>query len=270
MEILKCNADFDKVYYVEINGTLRECKLIRTEAGNASNCYTPLYILDVAGTGIMRLEFPRQSRFDTWYRSSTTPSILYESVEDFRKRKPITDNYGSTSNAYNHKFIEPLFPYHSHCNCGGTTYTWKWDGCKAVCYSVQVSRLFWSWDRQGFHCCLNNEKDCYRSQKECERANANKINVVRFKKEDSEQSGDIMDTSNNHAPELVKRINKAWNDQSSRANFVNIVNCLAKRDIDEFMNSEFYAKNDKARCEDYCRNVADDVDLEVILKYCGR
>lgn len=28
MEILKCNADYNKIYYVDINGGLRQCKLI--------------------------------------------------------------------------------------------------------------------------------------------------------------------------------------------------------------------------------------------------
>lgn len=30
--ILKCNAEFERIYYVKFNNTLRECKLIRTRA----------------------------------------------------------------------------------------------------------------------------------------------------------------------------------------------------------------------------------------------
>lgn len=182
MEILKCNADFDKVYYVEYRGELRQCKLIRTESGNASNRYTPCYVLNVAGLGEMRFASPRQGGFDSWYHKSTIPSILYESVDAYRMGKPIEDNYGSTSNAYNSRFIEPLFLHHTPCNCGGSTYTWKWDGCKAICYKVQdMYRIPWSWDRDGFHCFLNDDNyysDCFRSQKECEEAN--KIKVVEF------------------------------------------------------------------------------------------
>lgn len=182
MEILKCNADFDKVYYVEYRGELRQCKLIRTESGNSYNRYTPLYVLNVAGLGEMRFEALRQSHFDKWYHTSKIPSILYESVDAYRLRRPIEDNFGSTSNAYNTRFIEPLFRYHSPCNCGGSTYTWKWDGCKAVCYTINdVFRISWTWDRDGFHCCLNDKEyasNCFRSKEECTKAN--KIQVVTF------------------------------------------------------------------------------------------
>jgi hypothetical protein len=181
MEILKCNAEFDKVYYVEYRGGLRQCKFIRTESGNSHNRYIPCYVLDVAGLGEMRFEFPRQNLFDSWYRTSTAPSILYESVESYRMRKPIIDNYGSTGNAYNCRFIEPLFRHHSTCNCGGYTYTWKWDGCKAVCYTIEnMSKIPWTWDKDGFHCTLNDERNsgCFRSEKEC--IAANKIQVVTF------------------------------------------------------------------------------------------
>lgn len=182
MDILKCNADFDKVYYVEYRGELRQCKLIRTESGNASNSYTPCYVLNVAGLGEMHFLCLDRRYFDYWYRTSKMPSILYESVDAYRMGKPIEDNYGSTSNAYNTRFIEPLFRHHSPCNCGGSTYTWKWDGCKAVCYEVKkMSEIPWTWDKEGFHCYLNDDEyysDCFRSEKECR--DANKIKVVKF------------------------------------------------------------------------------------------
>lgn len=182
MAILKCNADFDKVYYVEYRGELRQCKLIRTESGNASNRYTPCYVLNVAGLGEMHFLCLACRYFVSWYRTSKMPSILYESVDAYRMGKPIEDNYGSTSNAYNTSFIKPLFHHHSPCNCGGSTYTWKWDGCKAVCYEVkEMSEIPWTWDKEGFHCYLNDDEyysDCFRSEKECR--DANKIKVVKF------------------------------------------------------------------------------------------
>lgn len=182
MEILKCNADFDKVYYVEYNNKLCQCKLIKTESGGYANRYTPVYVLNVAGVGEVRFLFPRHNRFDSWYHTSKTPSILYESIEDYRKGKPIEDNYGGTDNAYNSKFIEPLFKHHSTCNCGGSTYTWKWDGCKAVCYEVRDTfKIPWTWDKEGFHCILNDDEyysDCFRSKEEC--SDANMIKTVTF------------------------------------------------------------------------------------------
>lgn len=178
MTILKCNADYDKVYFVEYNGTLRECKLIRTEGGLARG----VYVLNVAGVGETHFDCLSR-RFNQWYMSGKLPSILYASVEDYKKGNPIMDEYGSTSNAYNFSFLDPLLKYHDPCNCGGYTYTWRWNGVKAVCHSVDVSRTAWTWDENGFHCSLNDEnawKDCYKSKEACERANT--ISVVGFDK----------------------------------------------------------------------------------------
>ena len=78
-----------------------------------------------------------------------------------------------------------------------------------------------------------------------------------------------MDETNNHDPQLVECINKAWNDEAKRKDFITIVDCLAKRDIDEFINPEFYAmRDDKERCCEYRQNIADDKDLDTILCYC--
>lgn len=174
MEILKCNADFDKVYYVEINGCLYQCKLIRTE----SSPIVPIYMLNVAQLGEIGIKVQRQMYFDKWYRSSEIPSILYESIEDYENGKPIIDNYGSTSNCFNTPFVKDLFKYCSVCNCGGSTYTWKWDGCKAIENIVSMKDVTWTWDVNGFHCSLNNLIDCYRTKEEC--INNNKILVVNF------------------------------------------------------------------------------------------
>ena len=174
MEILKCNADFGKIYYVEVQGTLHQCKLIRTEFGKRY----PYYVLDIAGIGVAKIECDRFGHFNKWYHTSTIPSILYASIDDYCNHKPIMDNYGSTGNCYNSKFIEPLFKHHAVCQCGGSVATWKWDGCKAVKYFVGVSNIGWTWDEDGFHCILNESTGCYRSKSECER-NSN-ILVVTF------------------------------------------------------------------------------------------
>lgn len=174
MEILKCNADFSKIYYVEINGSLHQCKLLRTE----SSANIPLYVLNVAKIGAVYIEARRSECFDKWYRSSEIPSILYNSVEDYRNNKPIIDNYGSTGNCYNGAFIEPLFKTCSSCNCGGSVYTWKWDGCKAVKHIVNTSGVTWYWDADGFHCNLNDMQGCYRMKEEC--IKNNELMVVNF------------------------------------------------------------------------------------------
>lgn len=174
MEILKCNADYNKIYYVNINGGLRQCKLIKTE----STPNAPAYVLNVAQMGVVRIRVDRFRLFDKWYHSSKIPSILYESVEDYRNNKPIIDNYGSTSNCYNSGFIEPLFKSCSTCNCGGSVYTWKWDGCKATQYIVNTNNICWYWDINGFHCGLNEMSDCYRTEKDC--VDNNKVEVITF------------------------------------------------------------------------------------------
>lgn len=174
MEILKCNADYSKVYYVELNGSLHQCKMIRTE----SYKHSPCYVLDVASVGEMRIQVDRFRHFNKWYYSSKIPSILYESVEDYRNGKPITDEYGSTGNCYNGVFIAPLFKTCSTCNCGGSVYTWKWDGCKAVKHIFNTSEVTWHWDADGFHCNLNDMQDCYRTGEEC--IKNNEVMVVKF------------------------------------------------------------------------------------------
>lgn len=174
MEILKCNADFNKVYYVKFNGSLHQCKFIRTMGG----AHIPLYVLDVAKVGVVNIEARRSECFDKWYRSSEIPSVLYNSVEDYRNNKTIMDNYGSTGNCYNSSFIVPLFKRCSTCNCGGSVYTWKWDGCKAVKHIVNPSKVTWYYDADGFHCGLNELEDCYKTQHDCEVNN--KISVVTF------------------------------------------------------------------------------------------
>lgn len=174
MEILKCNADYNKVNYVEYEGQLYQCKLIRTESASD----TPVYVLNIAQKGIVKIPANRNLHFNEWYRGSKIPSILYASIEDYQNGTPITDEYGSMSNCYNSKFIEPLFKTCQTCNCGGGVYLWKWNGSKAVEHIVNMQNAVWYWDNEGFHCNLNDMIGCYRTKEECEKNNT--ISVVTF------------------------------------------------------------------------------------------
>ncbi len=175
MEILKCNADCNKVYYVVYENALRQCKFIKT-IGNGNSI--PMYVLNIANIGIISIQALRQTEFKSWYHSSKIPSILYESVEDFQNKKPIIDDYGCTSNCNNSKFIKPLFKRHQPCNCGGSTYTWKWNGYKAVKCIVSLHNVEWSWDNNGFQCSLNEKNDRYKSEEDC--IKNNQIQIVTF------------------------------------------------------------------------------------------
>jgi hypothetical protein len=90
---------------------------------------------------------------------------------------------------------------------------------------------------------------------------------------------DIMET-NGHDPELVKKINAAWN--SRRMTFYPIMNALFDRDLDEIMDSEAFDFSEhidrdeafielQSRWEGYAyiylTNIADDSDLECILNF---
>lgn len=74
---------------------------------------------------------------------------------------------------------------------------------------------------------------------------------------------DLMDTSNNHTPELVERINKAFEEKPDT--MLEIVRFLAKRDNEETILAKQYSRD---ACHDYCQYVADDEDLVTILSYC--
>ena len=93
---------------------------------------------------------------------------------------------------------------------------------------------------------------------------------------------EIMDTTNGHDPELVKKINIAWNERRER--FFPIMCALYKRDNDEILASDAFADWDKVSKDydtlyeymeanwdieayNYLRHMADDTDLECILNY---
>ena len=93
---------------------------------------------------------------------------------------------------------------------------------------------------------------------------------------------DIMDTTNNHDPKLVAKINIAWNEK--REQFFPILCALYKRDIKEIMDSDaftfpwehkhtaddvylYLAESWDIEAYNYLQHIADDTDLECILNY---
>lgn len=95
-------------------------------------------------------------------------------------------------------------------------------------------------------------------------------------------SEDVMDTTNNHNPELVGKINRAWIER--RADFFPILCALYKRDENEIRDSdafvlskdtmeeygsiyEYMAKHWDIEAENYLMHIADDTDLKTILNF---
>lgn len=93
---------------------------------------------------------------------------------------------------------------------------------------------------------------------------------------------EVMDTTNNHDTELVKKINDAWN--TKREKFAPILIALYKRDIDEIVASDAFADWGRVRTNygtpyeymeenwdieapNYLQHIADDGDLKVILDF---
>ena len=99
---------------------------------------------------------------------------------------------------------------------------------------------------------------------------ANKIKIL-----DGEE---IMDTTNGHNPELVVKINQAWNEK--REQFCPILRALYARDIKEIMDSDAWNWTDDAEsvketlhdewdfhAYNYLMHIADDWDLKAILYF---
>ena len=93
---------------------------------------------------------------------------------------------------------------------------------------------------------------------------------------------DVMDTTNSHNPELVAKINIAWN--TKRNQFYSILCALYERDIKEIMDNDAFKCPDLAECcqntalnkmkaewdfyaPNYLQHIADDADLECILNF---
>lgn len=90
---------------------------------------------------------------------------------------------------------------------------------------------------------------------------------------------DIIDTTNNHDPELVAKINIAWNEK--RGMFFPIMCALYKRDTQEILDSDaftfpkydiedaylYLSANWDIEAYNYLQHIADDTDLKCILNY---
>lgn len=89
---------------------------------------------------------------------------------------------------------------------------------------------------------------------------------------------EIMDTTQNHDPELVRKINQAWNEK--REQFCPILRALYARDIKEIMDSDAWNWTDDEEsvketlhdewdfhADNYLMHIADDLDLKAILTF---
>lgn len=89
---------------------------------------------------------------------------------------------------------------------------------------------------------------------------------------------EIMDTTNGHNPELVYKINQAWNEK--REQFCPILRALYARDITEIMESDAWNWTDDVEsvketlhdewdfhADNYLMHIADDLDLRAILAF---
>lgn len=175
IDILKCSADFDKVYYIEFEGAIRQCKLLATE-GTGKQAY---YVLDIAGIGTRKV-MPKKGHGSNWWYTSTIESILAESPEHISKRLYIKDQYGSTCNAFNSSFMEPFFPNYNVCGDGGGIYFWKWNGIRPELFKV-TGDISWRMDRKGFHCILNDQTEGrFSRKKKCEEAYQKEMIIIKF------------------------------------------------------------------------------------------
>lgn len=88
----------------------------------------------------------------------------------------------------------------------------------------------------------------------------------------------IMDTSQNHDHELVRKINRAWNEK--REEFCPILRALYERDIKEIMDSDAWNWTDDEEsvketlhddwdihADNYLMHIADNLDLQTILTF---
>ena len=89
---------------------------------------------------------------------------------------------------------------------------------------------------------------------------------------------EIMDTTQNHDAELVRKINQAWNEK--REQFCPILRALYDRDIKEIMDSDAWDWTDNVEsvketlhdewdfhADNYLMHIADDLDLKAILAF---
>lgn len=109
---------------------------------------------------------------------------------------------------------------------------------------------------------------------------ANKKSVVEFEEPTVNEHTDIMDTTNGHNADLVRRINVAWNNKKEK--FSPILIALYERDLHEIFNSDSFQfdewtdecvayrdlENDwDIHAGNYLQHIANDGDLESILHF---
>lgn len=175
INILKCSADYNKIYYIEYEGAIRQCRLLATE-GTDRQAY---YVLEIAGIGIRKIE-PKDKDTQSWWYSSTIESVLAKSPKHLSNKKYLKDKYGSTNNSYNSPFVSPLLPNYSVCDCEAGIHYWKWNGIRPELNSVEGS-VNWRIDSKGFHCSLNDHpEERYSTKIRCEDAHKNDYKIIKF------------------------------------------------------------------------------------------
>lgn len=195
MEILKVNYEIGKKCFTRFNNAFHECIFLGTESvENGKGSWVACYVLNIAGVGVTYVAFDRFGQFDDWYRGTNCKTTLYRTLEDCQyKRNAITAQYGSTDNCYNKSFMQPFFDFCSVCCCGGTLYTYVWNGTDAVVAIGYFSTGKWKIDENGFECnatlraleqrdnwrcSFPNGTKCYGTKAEC--LADNKPKVVTF------------------------------------------------------------------------------------------
>lgn len=131
-------------------------------------------------------------------------------------------------------------------------------------------------DRDGAHIEPLTAKGYFKTREECART-IPKAQVVDFDDEDPEPEG-IMDETNGHDPDLVKRINEAWDMHQCWWEFTLIVGALMHRDGSQILDCldkevATYADDEKMVAElgpEYLQHIADNQDLKQILDFIGR
>lgn len=119
------------------------------------------------------------------------------------------------------------------------------------------------------------DKVAYLTREEC--LAANRKEVVDFEEEKEEPTG-VMNTTNGHDPDLVKRINEAWDMHQCWWEFTLIVGALMHRDGSQILDCldkevATYADDEKMVAElgpEYLQHIADNQDLKQILDFIGR
>lgn len=250
-------VDYDKTFYYhdEQNKQIVACRIEKVSIGNLNN-WTRVFLL---------LNTPQGRK-----------EVEYRNLRLFRTPQDCLDyaNGKATEVRFETKSLLHLFPaeivsfpvrerqfYPTYKRC----YIFK-DG--KVCNEAATMRYL-TFDKSGCAICILDEYwdthdrkyKVYLSAEDCLRDNTRDIKIVGF--EETETTSELMDTTNNHDAELVRKINLCYDIR--RKDFCDIVRLLAKRDETDYP-AEW---NITVVCKEYCRNVADDKDLKTILSYCG-